>query len=215
MKHVLMAAGIALGLSAASAFAAEEAAPAAGDAAKGEAAYKVCEACHGKNAEGNKDLGAPRLAGQEDWYLIRQLQNFKSGARGADPKDTFGTQMRPMAQTLADDAAIAAVVAYIGTLQAPEPEPTIKGDVEAGKAAYGTCAACHGAKGEGNKGLNAPSLAGQHDWYIARQLQNFKSGLRGSAPGDTFGAQMKPMAATLADQAAIDNVAAYIATLKK
>jgi cytochrome c oxidase subunit II len=214
MKHVLMAAGIALGLSAGLAYAAEEAAPAAGDAAKGKTAFAVCEACHGKAAEGNKELGAPQLAGQEPWYLVRQLQNFKSGARGADPKDTFGTQMRPMAQTLADDAAIANVVAYIGTLKPAAPAATVKGDAEAGKAAYGTCAACHGAKAEGNKALNAPALAGQHDWYVVRQLQNFKSGLRGSAPGDTFGAQMKPMAATLADQAAIDNVAAYIATLK-
>jgi cytochrome c oxidase subunit 2 len=208
MKHPVLFAGVlALGLGASPAHA-------EGDAAKGKAAYAVCEACHGKSGEGNQTLGAPRIAGQPAWYLARQLANFKSGARGSDPKDTFGAQMRPMAQTLADDAAIANVIAHIATLQAPAPAATVKGDAAAGKAGYATCAACHGANGEGNQALNAPPLAGQHDWYVVRQLQYFKSGLRGSDPKDTFGAQMKPMAATLADEAAINNVAAYIATLK-
>jgi cytochrome c oxidase subunit 2 len=122
--------------------------------------------------------------------------------------------MRPMAQTLADDAAVANVVAYIATLQPAAPAATVQGDAAAGKTAYATCAACHGANGEGNQALNAPPLAGQHDWYIVRQLVNFKAGLRGAAAADTFGAQMRPMAATLADEAAINNVAAYLATLK-
>jgi len=208
MKHVLLIASCTV-LSLGAALAHAE-----GDVAKGKASFTVCEACHGKTAEGNKQLGAPRLTGQEDWYLTRQLGNFKQGVRGADSKDTFGTQMRPMAQTLADDAAVANVVAYIGTLQSPAPETTVKGDAAAGKTAYATCAACHGANGEGNKALNAPKLAGQHDWYIVRQLQNFKSGLRGADAKDSFGAQMRPMAATLADDAAINNVATYIATLK-
>ena len=105
-------------------------------------------------------------------------------------------------------------MAYIATLQSPDPAATVKGDAAAGKTAYTTCAACHGANGEGNQALNAPRLAGQHDWYVVRELQNFKSGLRGADAKDTFGAQMRPMAATLADDAAINNVATYIATLK-
>ena len=74
------------------------------------------------------------------------------------------------------------------------------------------CAACHGAQGEGNPALNAPKLAGQGDWYLKRQLQYFKSGARGAHEKDTFGKMMAPMAATLADEAAIDNVVAYIKT---
>jgi len=62
--------------------------------------------------------------------------------------------------------------------------------------------------------LNAPAIAGQHDWYIVRQLQNFKKKIRGSDAGDTYGQQMSPMAMILADDAAINNVAAYISTLK-
>ncbi len=89
---------------------------AAGDAAKGKALYATCGACHGANAEGMEALNAPKLAGQEAWYLTRQLQNFKAGIRGANPKDVYGMQMAPMAQTLPNDQAIEDVVAYIVTL---------------------------------------------------------------------------------------------------
>ena len=70
---------------------------AAGDAKKGKARYAVCMACHGADGMGNKVLNAPKIAGQESWYLERQLKNFKAGIRGADPKDKYGMQMRPMA----------------------------------------------------------------------------------------------------------------------
>lgn len=199
-------------IAAASALCITGVAQAEGDAAAGKAPYAVCTACHGANGEGNQALGAPRLAGLSHAYAARQINNFKAGIRGADPKDTFGAQMMPMAQTLADDAAIANVLAYIDTLKSDKPAATIEGDADAGKGLYATCAACHGANGEGNEALNAPGLAGQQDWYIARQLANYKSGLRGTHEKDTFGAQMRPMAMILADEAAINNVAVYIAT---
>ena len=59
---------------------------------------------------------------------------------------------------------------------------------------YTTCVACHGAKGEGNKALNAPAIASQEAWYIARQLKNFKEGIRGTHEKDMYGMQMRPMA---------------------
>lgn len=89
---------------------------AAGDAEKGKALYATCGACHGPNAEGMEALNAPKLAGQEPWYLIRQLQNFKNGVRGANPRDTYGMQMAPMAQILVNDQAMEDVAAYIQTL---------------------------------------------------------------------------------------------------
>jgi cytochrome c553 len=89
---------------------------AAGDAEKGKALYATCGACHGPNAEGMEALNAPKLAGQEEWYTIRQLQNFKTGVRGANPKDTYGMQMAPMAQILPDDQAMADVAAFIRSL---------------------------------------------------------------------------------------------------
>lgn len=89
---------------------------AAGDPERGKALYATCGACHGPNGEGMQALNAPGLAGQEEWYLIRQLQNFKSGIRGSNPKDTFGMQMAPMAQTLPNDQAIEDVAAYINQM---------------------------------------------------------------------------------------------------
>lgn len=88
-----------------------------GDAKSGGEVYNlVCVACHGDRAQGNITFNAPKLVGQEPWYMERQLKNFKSGARGSDPRDVFGAQMRPMAMTLQGDQAIADVIAYIMSL---------------------------------------------------------------------------------------------------
>ena len=192
-----------------------ENASAAGDPAKGKAAYAVCSACHGANGMGNKALNAPQIAGQEPWYLERQLNNFKGGIRGANPKDTYGMQMRPMALTLANDQAVSDMAAFLSSMPVSKSsESTVKGDAAAGKASYMICQTCHGPKGGGNRALNSPKLTGLQDWYIVRQLKNFKAGIRGTKSGDLFGMQMRPMAMTLANDAAINNVTAYIATLK-
>ena len=188
---------------------------AAGDATKGKAAYAVCAACHGANGMGNKALNSPQIAGQEPWYLERQLKNFKGGLRGANAKDPYGMQMRPMALTLANDEAVSDMAAYVSSMpESKSSESTVKGDAAAGKASYMICQTCHGPKGGGNKALNSPKLTGLQDWYIVRQLKNFKAGIRGTKSGDLFGMQMRPMAMTLANDEAINNVAAYIATFK-
>jgi cytochrome c oxidase subunit 2 len=185
------------------------------DIAAGEASFQICKTCHGQQGEGQQTLNAPNLTGQFDWYTERQLHHFKAGIRGADAKDIYGAQMRPMAMTLADDAAVKNVVAYIQTLPVAQPEPTLDGDADKGKPLYVVCATCHGQKAEGNVALNAPRLNNQQDWYILRQLQNFKAGIRGKHPQDTYGAQMAPMAMTLADEQAMKNVIAYIISLDK
>lgn len=186
----------------------------AGDAGAGKGLFGACAACHGAQGEGNKAMNAPKLAGQEEWYLARQLGNFKKGIRGSAAGDTFGKQMAPMAMTLPDDAAVANVAAYIKTFPDNASPVTVQGDAAAGKSLFGACAACHGAKGEGNVAMNAPRLAGMSDFYMVTQLKNFKSGARGTHADDAFGKQMAPMAMTLADDAAIANVVAYINTLK-
>ena len=187
---------------------------AAGDATKGKAVYAVCQACHGADGIGNKALNSPQIAGQSHWYLKRQLKNFKAGIRGANSKDKYGMQMRPMALTLPTDQAVEDMASYVSSLPVKPVSATVKGDVEAGKKSYMLCQACHGAVGEGNKALNSPGLAGQHDWYLVRQIKNFKAGIRGTKSGDIYGAQMRPMAMILADDKSINDVAAYIATFK-
>jgi len=88
-----------------------------GDPKAGQSLYATCAACHGDNGAGNQDLGAPRIAGVDDWYLATELRKFRSGVRGTDPKDREGRLMRPMARSLPDEDAIRNVVAYAETLK--------------------------------------------------------------------------------------------------
>ena len=181
-----------------------------GDAVAGKASYAVCAACHGANGEGNVAMNAPRLSGQGAWYLERQLKLFKQGARGTHDKDVFGKMMAPMAATLADDTAIANVAAYIASLPDAPVATTIKGDVDNGRQRYATCAACHGANAGGIAATNAPRLHGMSDWYMARQLRNFRDGVRGAHAQDIYGGQMALIAGMLVDDAAIGDILAYI-----
>ncbi len=87
------------------------------------------------------------------------------------------------------------------------------GRPEQGRALYSMCAACHGPEGKGNVAMNAPGIAGLDSWYIATQLKNFKAGMRGTHQDDVYGKQMAPMAATLTNDAAIRDIAAYLSAL--
>ncbi len=186
----------------------------AGNAAIGGAQFAVCAACHGPEGQGNPAMNAPKLAGQSDWYLKRQIMSYKNGLRGVDAGDTFGQPMVGMVATLADEAAVDNVVAYIQTLPDNSADSTIlDGDPEHGQKLYTVCAYCHGGDGMGKQALNAPRLAGSSDWYLARQLQNFKSGVRGTHPKDFYGYQMGLLSQTLHDEQAVDDIIAYINTL--
>jgi cytochrome c553 len=88
-----------------------------GDPKAGATLYATCGACHGDHGGGNQDLGAPRIAGVDDWYLATELRKFRSGVRGTNPKDREGRLMRPMARALPDEDAIRNVVAYVETLK--------------------------------------------------------------------------------------------------
>jgi cytochrome c553 len=81
----------------------------------------------------------------------------------------------------------------------------VAGDAAAGKAKFGTCAGCHGANGVSATPAN-PNLAGKDEAYIKAALIAYKTGAKDNAT-------MKAMASSLSD-ADIDNIAAYVATLK-
>jgi cytochrome c oxidase subunit 2 len=172
-----------------------------------------CGQCHGVNGAGNPDIEAPAIAGLPSWYVESQLMKFRMGIRGAHAEDLPGLRMRPMSRTL-EERDITAVAEYVSVLGAVTPDEIVKGDPEAGKAAFGTCVACHQENGLGNEALAAPPIAQLDDWYIRTQLHNFKKGIRGADPRDTTGAQMAPMARTLADDKAVNDVVAYISTLR-
>ncbi len=181
-------------------------------AAMGQAQYAVCAACHGPQGEGNPVLNAPKLAGQSPWYLKDQLAKYKQGVRGSHKDDVYGRQMAPMAATLADDAAIASVVAHIGSFADTPAQATVSGDAQRGERLYRTCSSCHGPDGQGIWSTHAPRLAGMNDWYLARQLENFKKGIRGAHPDDIFGQQMIMMSKILRDEQAVSDIVAYINT---
>jgi cytochrome c oxidase subunit 2 len=189
-------------------------AQAGGDAAAGQAHYAVCAGCHGAQAEGTPALHAPKLSGQRDWYLKRQLKNYKQGARGTHDKDVFGKMMAPMAATLVDDAAIDNVVAYIGTLPDKPAPATVAGSANKGQRHFVTCGACHGPGGRGVQAMNTPALAGMSDWYLVTQLKNFKQGIRGTHAKDMYGPQMASLAGMLTNDQVIDDLVAYIDTLR-
>ena len=193
---------------------AQTSAQVAGDAAAGEPLYAVCGACHGAQGEGNPALNAPKLSGQGDWYLKRQLLHFKSGARGTHEKDVFGKMMAPMAATLTDDAAINNVVAFIKTLPDNPAPATVKGNAKNGHDSFENCGACHGADGRGIQAMNAPRLKGMSDWYLMTQLNNFRHGIRGAHKNEIYGPQMALMAAMLHDDRVTADLVAYINTLK-
>jgi len=183
------------------------------DPAQGKALYAICSGCHGVSAMGNTALNAPRLNGLDAAYLERQIDYFKRGIRGYQDGDTHGQQMAMMANTLADQRAVRSVSAYIAALPMVGTGTTIAGDSRAGEAHYVACGICHGQQGEGNPGLNAPRLAGQNDWYLKRQLQNFSDGTRGLHPQDLYGRQMSMMSKVVNDDGAIDDLISYLNSL--
>ncbi|WP_144096060.1 c-type cytochrome [Croceicoccus sediminis] len=184
--------------------------------ARGEARYVTCQGCHGNDGEGLAGMNAPRLAGLSADYIERQLMNYRSGIRGG-PDDFYGVAMNGRAKALGGDGAVHDVAVYLATL--PEPSAPLSADeadaqvLALGASLYETCAACHGAAGEGNEALKAPALAGTDPAYLARQLNNFRSGVRGRE-GDPEGEQMRAAAQVLPDEAAVEAVALHAASLR-
>lgn len=110
--------------------------------------------------------------------------------------------------------AVSIMLYMLGGLASVIANETPVGNVSAGKEIYMGCSGCHGVDAMGNEALKAPRLAGQKAWYTVTQLNNFRSGLRGSIAGDTGGAMMRPMATSLLkDAQSIADVAAYLESL--
>ena len=178
--------------------------------ARGKAYYTTCQGCHGNAGEGFAGMKAPRLAGLPQSYIAEQLILYRKDLRGG-AADFQGVQMNGRAKALPGDQAVNDVSAYIATL--PPPAPKLAAHNAAGASLYESCVACHGERGEGNAALGAPPLAGTDADYLARQLRNFRQGIRGR-DGDEKGQQMRAAAAVLPDQTAIDAVAAHASALR-
>lgn len=190
-----------------SASAADAPAPAKPDLAKGSASYgAVCAACHG--ADGNSTVALqPTLAQQHPEYLLKQLVEFKSGAR----KDAI---MQGFAATLSEQDA--RNIAWWLASQKEKPGfAKDKDTVLQGERIYRggiadrqipACAGCHSPNGAGIPS-QYPRLSGQHAEYTAKQLTAFRDGAR------TNSTPMIDIAAKLNDRE-IKAVADYIAGLR-
>ncbi|GAW95860.1 MULTISPECIES: c-type cytochrome [Colwellia] len=191
--------------------------------ALGKQLYAGCAACHGINGQGNEAMGAPKVAGLSRWYLQRQLHYFKEKIRGQNSADLYGQQMAAMSVLLADNKAITDVSAYLSALIPTKKSPFEKtssentlvtgGDAIKGKSLYKNCAYCHGEHAQGHYAMNAPKLAGQHAWYLKRQINAYQQGIRGTHPADLYGNQMVLMSKILHDQQAVIDVVSYINSL--
>lgn len=191
------------------------------DLEAGRRSYEICAGCHGFVGEGNRLVGAPRLAGIEPWYLERQIQNFRAERRGHVAGDDNGRRMALIAQAVDSDRELGDLVAWIGSLPAPTISPDASvgatgagsSDASEGQRLYATCSACHGAEGRGNESLGAPSLISLDDWYFVEQLKLYAEGLRGTHPADTYGAQMRALAAGFDTEEERQALASYVMTL--
>ncbi|MGP9799623.1 c-type cytochrome [Rheinheimera sp. NSM] len=168
----------------------------------------TCLGCHQSTV--SVATGAPLLAGQQAFYLQKQLQQFQSGQRGANATDVRGQQMAAMAAMLSA-ADIQALARYFSQQQADTPAVAADAALlDQGRRMYiGSCGACHGAKAQGNMAFNAPALSMLNADYIALQLQHFKTGLRGKDKTDKPGRQMALISRSLSEQD-MQAVAAYI-----
>jgi cytochrome c oxidase subunit 2 len=183
--------------------------------ARGRQLYELCAQCHGSAAQGTELYLAPAIAGLDEWYVISQLNVFKSGARGLNYRDVGGMRMHPMSLWLKTDGDVQAVASYVASMPKVNPPAVVQGGNPAnGKTLYATCSACHGQAGEGNKSMNSPPLSHMSDWYLVSTLQKFKEGIRGGNPANTNAVLMRGMANMLTTDQAIKDVVAYISTLK-
>jgi cytochrome c553 len=186
------------------------------DLSRGEQLYALCEQCHGANGAGNADFLAPAIAGMPQWSVESQLLKFRAGYRGGHFDDIAGMRMRPMSLALENDDDVKSVAAFVASLPVVDPVDEVTGgDVARGQVLYAPCAACHAPDGSGNEAVLGPPLKNMSDWYLLKQLVNFRAGVRGTKPGDTSGALMRPMSMTLPDEQAMKDVIAYIQTLSK
>ena len=177
------------------------------DLVKGEASYTaVCAACHG--ADGNSAIAVnPTLAQQHPEYLVKQLQEFKSGKRNNAVMKGFATMLT--------DEDMKNIAYWVASKPAKAGFAKNKDLVTLGERIYrggiadrniAACAGCHSPNGAGIP-AQYPRLSGQHADYTVAQLSTFRDGSRANSQ------QMTQVAAKLNDKE-IKAVADYIAGLR-
>ena len=178
---------------------------AAGDAKAGQAKAAVCGACHGP--DGNSAApNFPKLAGQGERYLLKQMKDIKAGNRTV--LEMTGLLTNTSDQDMADIAAYFS--SQKGSVGAADPKVVARGEAlfRGGKLEQGmpACTGCHAPDGSGNAAAGFPHLGGQHAQYVAKQLTDFLEGNR-TKDGDSM--VMLGIAAKLSNKD-IEAVSSYI-----
>jgi cytochrome c553 len=177
---------------------------AGGDATAGKEKSAACAGCHGMDGN-SANPEWPKLAGQGDHYLSKQLQDFKGGVRK-------NATMAPMVAALGEQD-MADLSAFYSS-QAVQVGSADEKLVELGQKIYrggnpasgvSACIGCHGPSGAGNPAASFPSLSGQHAKYVENQLNTFKSGERSNDAGK----MMRTIASKMTEQE-IKAVASYV-----
>lgn len=160
----------------------------AGDAAAGKAKSAVCAACHG--ADGNSATPMwPKLAGQNEAYLLKQLKEFKKGMETQGAQGRYEPSMSPMAAPLSE-TDMADLAAYFAS-QKVQYAGVKKEFLEVGQKLYRggdaargvpACTACHGPDGKGMGSAQFPAVGGQQIDYTINQLKAFRAGQRKNDP---------------------------------
>ena len=173
----------------------------AGDPVAGQGKIAICKACHGEDGNGTQP-GYPKLSGQYADYILKQINDFKSGLR-KDP------MMSAMVQSAGNDQDLLDIAAYFASQDQMKGAKRVSS--KAGEARFKEgCAGCHGANGKGlaPDQSHAPVIGGQYKEYLSRQLRHFRKGARTNDPGGI----MVMMAGAMTDQE-IDDLAGYISGL--
>lgn len=159
----------------------------------------ACIFCHGY--EGNARAQTyPRLAGQPEAYLKKQLKAFAAGERTDATMESLAASMSDreidgLAAHFAKMTPVSNATFHANAARAARGEALVKAN---------NCAACHGEKLEGKDVF--PRLAGQGYVYLRDQLARFRSGARRDATG-----AMPAVAAALSNQD-IEDVAQFLAS---
>ena len=149
------------------------------NADRGAHLYAPCASCHGADGNGTADGSVPRIAGQLESVVRKQLGDFRGGRRSDFRMTEFADRHHlGTVQDLADLAA------YVSRLQASGARGIGDGTrATAGALLFGArCASCHGADGRGNDAKVVPRLAGQHYSYLVRQMYDAVDGRRQTLP---------------------------------
>jgi len=181
----------------------------AADIAAGKTKAASCAACHGADGNGSPaNAEWPKLAGQGESYLLKQMQDFTNKSR------IDGT-MNGMILAI-NSADFADVAAYYSSL--PVSHSTVEDKFfELGQTLYRAgdaerkvtaCSACHGPAGNGMSAAGFPSLSGQNPEYISKQLNMFRSNTRENDKN----AVMQDVAKLMSDEQ-IEAIAHYVAAL--